>query len=104
MVLEDELTDRSEKFLAGETVREKLFRFTGDELPYTSTVVIDKFDEEPSKTHKRFVRVAATIVVERDGHKAMVIGERASASSASAPMRGRSWKSCSMPRCSSKCG
>ena len=73
---EDELTDRSEKFLAGETVREKLFRFTGDELPYTSTVVIDKFDEEPSKTHKRFVRVAATIVVERDGHKAMVIGEK----------------------------
>ncbi|RYF01612.1 MAG: GTPase Era [Comamonadaceae bacterium] len=73
---EDELTDRSEKFLASETVREKLFRFTGDELPYTSTVVIDKFDEEPSKTHKRFVRVAATIVVERDGHKAMVIGEK----------------------------
>ena len=73
---EDELTDRSEKFLASETVREKLFRFTGDELPYTSTVVIDKFDEEPSKTHKRFVRVAATIVVERDSHKAMVIGEK----------------------------
>jgi GTP-binding protein Era len=45
---EDELTDRSEKFLAGETVREKLFRLTGDELPYTSTVVIDKFEEEPS--------------------------------------------------------
>ena len=73
---EDELTDRSEKFLVSETVREKLFRFTGDELPYTSTVVIDKFDEEPSKAHKRFVRVAATIVVERDGHKAMVIGEK----------------------------
>ena len=72
---EDELTDRSEKFLAAETVREKLFRFTGDELPYTSTVVIDKFQEEPSKTHKRFMRVAATIVVERDGHKAMVIGQ-----------------------------
>nr|WP_312758455.1 GTPase Era [Pulveribacter sp.] len=72
---EDELTDRSEKFLASETVREKLFRFTGDELPYTSTVVIDKFDEEKSKQYKRFIRIAATIVVERDGHKAMVIGE-----------------------------
>ncbi|UHJ66632.1 GTPase Era [Melaminivora jejuensis] len=72
---QDELTDRSEKFLAGETVREKLFRFTGDELPYTSTVVIDKFDEEASRQHKRFMRIAATIVVERDGHKAMVIGE-----------------------------
>jgi GTP-binding protein Era len=73
---EDELTDRSEKFLASETVREKLFRFTGDELPYTSTVIIDKFEEEKSKQYKRFIRVAATIVVERDGHKAMVIGEK----------------------------
>ena len=73
---EDELTDRSERFLAGETVREKLFRFTGDELPYTSTVVIDKFEEEPSPKHGRFVKIAATIVVERDGHKAMVIGEK----------------------------
>ena len=73
---EDELTDRSEKFLASETVREKLFRFTGDELPYTSTVVIDKFEEEPSPRHGRMVRIAATIVVERDSHKAMVIGDK----------------------------
>jgi GTP-binding protein Era len=75
---EDELTDRSEKFLAGEIVREKLFRLTGDELPYTSTVVIDKFEEEEAqkKGHKRLVRIAATIVVERDGHKAMVIGDK----------------------------
>ena len=72
----DELTDRSEKFLAGEIVREKLFRLTGDELPYTSTVVIDRFEEEPGKTANRMVRIAATIVVERDGHKAMVIGEK----------------------------
>jgi GTP-binding protein Era len=72
---EDELTDRSENFMAAEIVREKLFRFTGDELPYTSTVVIDKFEEEPSKQHKRFMRVASTIIVERDGHKAMVIGQ-----------------------------
>lgn len=72
---EDELTDRSENFMAAEIVREKLFRFTGDELPYTSTVVIDKFVEEPSKVHNRFMRIAATIVVERDGHKAMVIGQ-----------------------------
>ena len=73
---EDELTDRSEKFLASETVREKLFRFTGDELPYTSTVIIDKFEEEMGKNHSRLVKVAATIVVEREGHKAMVIGEK----------------------------
>ncbi|MGH8822424.1 MAG: GTPase Era [Rhodoferax sp.] len=73
---EDELTDRSEKFLASETVREKLFRFTGDELPYTSTVIIDKFEEEMGRNHSRLVKVAATIVVEREGHKAMVIGEK----------------------------
>ena len=75
---EDELTDRSERFMASETVREKLFRLTGDELPYTSTVIIDKFDEEPPqrKGHKRLLKIAATIVVERDGHKAMVIGDK----------------------------
>jgi GTPase len=57
-------------------VREKLFRLTGDELPYTSTVVIDKFAEEPSPRHGRMLRIAATIVVERDSHKAMVIGDK----------------------------
>ncbi|MEN9373098.1 MAG: hypothetical protein RIR79_650 [Pseudomonadota bacterium] len=74
----DELTDRSEKFLAGELVREKLFRLTGDELPYTSTVVIEKFEEEApqKKGQKRLLRIAATIIVERDSHKAMVIGDK----------------------------
>ena len=67
---EDALTDRSERFLASEIIREKLFRLTGDELPYTSTVVIDKFEEEGALR-----RIAATIVVERDAHKGMVIGE-----------------------------
>jgi GTP-binding protein Era len=66
---EDALTDRSEKFLASEIVREKLFRLTGDELPYTSTVVIDKFEEEGNLR-----RISASIVVERDAHKGMVIG------------------------------
>lgn len=67
----DELTDRSERFMAAEMVREKLFRLTGDELPYTSTVIIDKFEEEG-----KLRRIAATIVVERDGHKGMVIGDK----------------------------
>jgi hypothetical protein len=67
---EDALTDRSERFLVSELIREKLFRLTGDELPYTSTVVIDKFEEEGALR-----RIAATIVVERDAHKGMVIGE-----------------------------
>ncbi|WP_341907674.1 GTPase Era [Polaromonas sp. YR568] len=67
----DELTDRSDRFMAAEIIREKLFRLTGDELPYTSTVVIDKYEEEGSLR-----RIAATIVVERDGHKGMIIGEK----------------------------
>ncbi len=66
---EDALTDRSDRFLASEIIREKLFRLMGDELPYTSTVVIDKFEEEGNLR-----RIAASIVVERDAHKGMVIG------------------------------
>ncbi|BAX60243.1 MULTISPECIES: GTPase Era [Burkholderia cepacia complex] len=68
---EDELTDRSSRFLAAEILREKVFRWTGDELPYTSTVIIDKFEEEG-----RLKRIFATILVERDTHKAMVIGKK----------------------------
>ncbi|MBN3778287.1 MULTISPECIES: GTPase Era [Burkholderia] len=68
---EDELTDRSSRFLAAEILREKVFRWTGDELPYTSTVLIDKFEEEG-----RLKRIFATILVERDTHKAMVIGKK----------------------------
>ena len=67
---EDTLTDRSDKFMAAELIREKLFRLTGDELPYSATVVIDKYEEEGNLR-----RIAATIVVEREGHKGMVIGE-----------------------------
>ncbi|MDE2174793.1 MAG: GTPase Era [Betaproteobacteria bacterium] len=66
---EDALTDRSERFLAAEILREKLFRLTGDELPYTSTVVIEQFAQEGDLR-----RISAAIIVDRDGHKAMVIG------------------------------
>jgi GTP-binding protein Era len=74
---EEALTDRTDRFLASEIIREKLFRLTGDELPYTSTVVIDTYTEEPSHTPgaKPMVRVAASIVVERDSHKGIVIGD-----------------------------
>ena len=67
----DELTDRSDRFMAAEIIREKLFRLTGDELPYTSTVIIDKYEQEG-----KLRRIAATIVVERDGHKGMIIGDK----------------------------
>lgn len=68
---DDDLTDRSERFLAAEILREKVFRWTGDELPYTSTVLIDKFEQEG-----RLRRIFATILVDRDSHKAMVIGQK----------------------------
>jgi GTP-binding protein Era len=68
---EDDITDRSEKFLAAEIVREKVFRFVGDELPYTSTVLIEKFEQEGDLR-----RVFAAILVERDMHKAMLIGHK----------------------------
>ena len=67
---EDALTDRSDRFLASEIIREKIFRLTGDELPYVSTVVIDTFEEEGNLR-----RISASIVVERDAHKGMIIGE-----------------------------
>ena len=66
---QDALTDRSDRFLASEIIREKLFRLMGDELPYTSTVIIDKYEEEGGLR-----RITASIVVERDAHKGMVIG------------------------------
>jgi GTP-binding protein Era len=68
---EDDITDRSEKFLATEIVREKVFRYVGDELPYTSTVVLEKFEQEG-----QLRRIFAAILVERDMHKAMVIGNK----------------------------
>ena len=67
----DDITDRSEKFLASEIVREKLFRLVGDELPYTSTVLIEKFEQEGDLR-----RVFAAILVERDTHKSMIIGNK----------------------------
>jgi GTP-binding protein Era len=68
---EDDITDRSEKFLATEIVREKVFRYVGDELPYTSTVVLEKFEQEG-----QLRRIFAAILVERDMRKAMVIGNK----------------------------
>ncbi len=67
----DTLTDRSERFMAAEILREKVFRYTGDELPYASSVIIDQF-----KLDGTMRRIAATILVDRDSHKAMIIGQK----------------------------
>lgn len=65
----DGLTDRSERFLVAEMIREQVMRQLHAELPYAATVVVDAFDAGPAVT-----RIAATILVERDGQKGIVIG------------------------------
>lgn len=67
---DDEITDRSQRFLAGELVREQLMLRLGDEVPYSATVVIDRFEEDGA-----MFRIAATIWVEREGQKAIVVGK-----------------------------
>jgi GTP-binding protein Era len=71
---EDEITDKNERFLAAEYVREKLFRLLGDELPYSLTVEIEKFEQEGDLR-----RIHAAIVVDRPSHKAMIIGKNGEA-------------------------
>jgi GTP-binding protein Era len=72
---EDEITDRSQRFLAGELVREQLMRQLGAELPYATTVEIESFVEEPSPRGGVMYRIGAVIWVEREGQKAIVIGK-----------------------------
>lgn len=67
---EDDVTDQTEKMLAAELIREKLFRLCGEEIPYATAVVIDKFEEAG-----RLRRIFATILVDRDSQKAIVIGK-----------------------------
>ncbi len=67
----DGITDRSEKFLAAEMLREKIFRFTGDELPYSTSVVIEQF-----KMEGKLRRIHAAILVDKEAHKAMLIGKK----------------------------
>jgi GTP-binding protein Era len=68
----DYLTDRPERFFAAEIVREKLLQFTRDEIPFSSAVVVDKF-EEPSG-EERLLRLFCTIVVDRESQKPIVVG------------------------------
>jgi len=72
---EDQLTDRSSRFLAAELVREKVMRQLGDELPYEVTVEIEEFKQE-MRPKGPLLTISALILVERGGQKAIVIGER----------------------------
>lgn len=69
---EEYVTDRSQRFMASEIIREKLMRFTGDELPYSVTVEIERFDYNPDTDG---FEINGLILVERNGQKRMVIGK-----------------------------
>lgn len=66
----DELTDKNERFLAAELVREKIFRLLGDEIPYAVTVEIEKFEMDG-----KMRRIAAAIIVDKESQKPMIIGK-----------------------------
>jgi len=68
---EDLLTDQSERTIVSEMIREKIFRFTGEEIPYSSALEIEEFKERS----ERLVAIKATIVVEKDSQKAILIGK-----------------------------
>ena len=66
---DDEITDRDERFLAAEFIREKIFRLLGEEVPYATTVAIDSFKEDGAMR-----RISATVYVERDNQRAILLG------------------------------
>ncbi len=72
---EDELTDRDERFLAAEFIREKIFRLLGDEIPYSTHVVVETFEQEgaPVPTLRR---IQARVYVERDSQRAILLGHQ----------------------------
>ena len=72
---EDEITDRSQRFMAGELVREQLMRQLGDELPYATTVEIERFAVDSTQKGGELLRIGAVVWVEREGQKPIVIGK-----------------------------
>ena len=66
----EDLTDRDERFLAAEFIREKIFRLLGEEVPYATTVAIDKFEVEGALR-----RIYATVYVDKAGQRAILLGE-----------------------------
>lgn len=69
---EDAVTDMPERFIAAEMIREKVFRFTGQEIPYSVAVTVEDFDE----TRSDLIRIHATVHLERDSQKGIVIGKK----------------------------
>jgi len=69
---EDILTDQTERFVVAEIVREKIFELTREEIPYSTAVIVERFKENPGK---RIISISATINVERDSQKGIIIGK-----------------------------
>ncbi|MCP4369481.1 MAG: GTPase Era, partial [Deltaproteobacteria bacterium] len=72
---EETLTDLPERFIAAEMIREKVFRLTGQEIPYSTAVTVDSFSE---KKAGGLVKINATIHIERDSQKGIIIGKKGS--------------------------
>jgi GTP-binding protein Era len=72
---EDALTDLPERFFAAEMIRESIFRLTGEEIPYATAVTVDSFKEEKNG---RLIKIEATIHLERDSQKGIIIGKEGS--------------------------
>jgi GTP-binding protein Era len=70
---EDTMTDRPERFIAAEIVREKIILLTHQEIPYATAVIVDAFKEDEQK---RLIRIQATIHVEKDSQKGILIGKK----------------------------
>jgi GTP-binding protein Era len=70
---DDMITDRTERFIAGEIIREKILLLTRQEIPYATAVVVEAFKEEEERN---FIRIQASIIVEKDSQKGIVIGKK----------------------------
>ncbi|HMD19128.1 MAG TPA: GTPase Era [Alloacidobacterium sp.] len=71
----DQYTDQPERFLVAELIRERILQETGEEVPYASAVVIERFEEPEANAKNPLTRIAAAIYCERDGQKAILIGK-----------------------------
>ena len=89
----DQVTDRNTRFLAAEFIREKIFRLSGEELPYAASVVIEQWEEVGNLT-----RIHAAIVVDKPNHKAIIIGKQGEKLKRIGTDARLIWKDCLKPR------
>jgi GTP-binding protein Era len=95
----DDLTDRDERFIAAEYVREKIFRLLGEEIPYATTVAVDSFEHDGALR-----RIHATVYADKASHRAILLGKDGATMKSIAARRGGTWSACSAARCFSRYG